>query len=59
MYFILGCAGSLLLLILFSSCGEQGLLFVQMCRLLIVVAFLVAEQELQDTWVSEVAAPRL
>ena len=27
----------------FSSCGEWGLLFVAVCGLLIVVAFLVAE----------------
>ena len=27
----------------FSSCGEQGLLFVAMCGLLIAVASLVAE----------------
>ena len=30
----------------FSSCGEQGLLFVMVCRLLIVVASLVAEHGL-------------
>ena len=30
----------------FSSCGERGLLFVAMCRLLIVVASLVAEHGL-------------
>ena len=30
----------------FSSCGEQGLLFVAVLRLLIVVAFLVAEHGL-------------
>ena len=32
---------------LFSSCGGRGLLFVAVCRLLIVVASLVAEQRLQ------------
>ena len=31
---------------LFSSCGEQGLLFVVVCRLLIAVASLVAEHRL-------------
>ena len=31
---------------LFSSCGEWGLLFVAACRLLIVVASLVAEHGL-------------
>ena len=31
----------------FSSCGEQGLLFVVVCRLLIAVASLVAEHGLQ------------
>ena len=30
----------------FSSCGEQGLLFVVVCGLLIAVASLVEEQEL-------------
>ena len=31
----------------FSSCGKQGLLFIAMCRLLIVVASLAAERRLQ------------
>ena len=43
-YFIFGCVGSSLLA--FSSCGERGLLFVAVRRLLIAVAFLVAEHEL-------------
>ena len=30
----------------FSSCGEQGLLFIAVCRLLIAVASLVAEHGL-------------
>ena len=30
----------------FSSCGERGLLFVVVCGLLIVVAYLVAEHRL-------------
>ena len=32
---------------LFSSCGEQGLLFVVVRRLLIMVVFLVAEHRLK------------
>ena len=31
---------------LFSSCGEQGLLFVAVCGVLIVVAFLAVEHRL-------------
>ena len=31
----------------FSSCGQRGLLFIVVCGLLIVVAFLVAEHRLQ------------
>ena len=30
----------------FSSCGERGLLFIAVCRLLIAVASLVAEHRL-------------
>ena len=41
---------------LFSNGGEQGLLFVAACRLLIAVASLVAEHRLQGTWASEVVA---
>ena len=33
---IFGCAGSLLLQGLFSSCGEWGLLFVAVCKLLLL-----------------------
>ena len=44
--FIFGCAGSLLLHRLFSSCDKWGLLFVTVLRLLIVVASLVAEHGL-------------
>ena len=40
--FISGCAGSLLLHVAFSSCGEQGLLFHVVHGLLIVIASLVA-----------------
>ena len=36
-----GCAKSSLLCRLFSTCGEHGLLFLAMCRLLIEVASLV------------------
>ena len=41
---------------LFSNGGEQGLLFVAACRLLIAVASLVAEHRLQGTRASEVVA---
>ena len=44
--FILGCAGSSLLCALLSSCGEQELLFVAICRLLIMVASLLVEHRL-------------
>ena len=45
--FIFGCIGSLLLHVGFlSSCGEQGLLFLVVCRLLIVVASLVVEHRI-------------
>ena len=43
---ILGCAGSLLLHELFSSCSEQGLLCIVVHQLLIAVASLVAEHRL-------------
>ena len=45
-YLFLFCVAALGLLCCtqaFSSCGEQGLLFVAVCRLLIAVASLVAE----------------
>ena len=41
--FIFGCIGPLLLRAAFSCCGERGLLFIAVCRLLIAVASLVAE----------------
>ena len=46
--FIFGCVGSFLLRtgFLFSSCGEQGLLFVAVRGLLIAVAPLVVEHGL-------------
>ena len=40
-FFSFGCNGSSLLHGLFSSCGERGLLFFAIHRLLIVVASLV------------------
>ena len=45
-YFILGCAASLLLHSLFSSCGEQGLFFLVMHGRLISVASLVCRHGL-------------
>ena len=44
--FTFGCAGSSCCAWAFSSCGEQGLLFVAVCGLLIAVASLVAEHRL-------------
>ena len=44
--FMFGCAGSLLRHRLFSSWGEQGLLFVALHKLLIVVASPVANRVL-------------
>ena len=44
--FIFGCVGSSLLRGLFSSCGEQGLLFIVVHGLLIAVASLVVEHGL-------------
>ena len=44
--FIFGCFGSLLLCTAFSSCSEQGLLFVAVRGLLTAVASLVAEHGL-------------
>ena len=38
-----GCAGSSLLLRLFSSCGEWQQLFVTMCRLLLAAASLAVD----------------
>ena len=40
----------------FSSCGEQGLLFIAVCGLLIAVSSLVAEHGLQGTRASVVVA---
>ena len=45
--FIFGCVGSLLLRRAFSSCSEQGLLFVVLRGLLTAVASLVVEHGLQ------------
>ena len=44
--FFFGCVGSFLLHMAFSSCGEQGLLFVVVRGLLIAVASLIAEHGL-------------
>ena len=44
--FIFGCVGSSLLHAAFSSCSKRGLLFIVVCRLIIVVASLVAEHGL-------------
>ena len=41
-YLFFGCAGSSLLPVGFSRCSEVGLLFVEVHKLLIVVASLVA-----------------
>ena len=43
----------------FSSCGERGPLFLALCRLLTVVASLVAEHELWGVRASVVVAPKL
>ena len=40
-YIFFGCIGSCCCAQAFSSCGEQGLLFVEECRFLIAVASLV------------------
>ena len=48
-FFILGCAGSSLPRRLFSSCGEWGLLFVEVCGLLLAVPSLLAEHGLPST----------
>ena len=42
MYVCIGCVGSSLLRVDFSSCGERGLLFVVVRRLLIAAASFVA-----------------
>ena len=44
--FIFVCAGASLLCRLFSGCGDQGLLFVAMPRLLIEVASLIVAHRL-------------
>ena len=44
--FILGCPGSLLLHVAFSSCSEWRLLFIVVHGLLIVVASLIVERRL-------------
>ena len=54
-FFFLGCVGSLLLHVGFS-CGEWGLIFFAVRRLLIAVASLVAEHGLEGAQASEVVA---
>ena len=44
--FIFGCVVSLFCVWVFSSCGEWGLLFVEVLSLLIVVASLIVEHRL-------------
>ena len=51
--FIFGCAASLLLLGLSSSCGEGGSSLVSGCRLLIAAVSLVAECGLQACWLQQ------
>ena len=46
MYLFFVCAGSSLLLRLFSSCGDQGLHYIDVARLLIAVASLVVVEAL-------------
>ena len=48
--FIFGFAGSLLLLQLFASWGDGGLLFLAVPGLLLGVASQVAEHRLWSTW---------
>ena len=47
--FIFGCAGSLLLRGVFSSCSKQGLLIIALHSLLIAGASFVAEHRLKGT----------
>ena len=44
---------------LFSTCGERGLVFVAVRRLLIAVASLIVEHRPSGAWASVVAALRL
>ena len=55
-YLFFGCAGSLLLCGLFSSCDEWGLLFNCSVLASYCVPSLIAEHGLQGTWTSVVAA---
>ena len=45
-FFFFGCSGSSLLWA-FSGCGEHGLLFVPICRLLIAAVSLAVEHRLK------------
>ena len=51
--YIFGCVGCSWVRRLFSSCREQGLLFIAVHGLLIVVASLVAEHECQGAQVQQ------
>ena len=51
-YLFIGCAGSVLLCGLFSSCSQRGLLSRVGNRLLIAMASLVTEHGLQGPWAS-------
>ena len=55
-YFFFGYAGSLLLRGLFLSSREQGLLFVAVCGLLIVVTARLAGHRLSGAWASGAVA---
>ena len=54
--FAFGCAGSLLLRGLFSSCSERGLLFIALCRLLIGSGFFCCRAQAPRHRASVVAA---
>ena len=49
-FIIFDCAASFCYLLVFCSCGRQGLLFVAACRLLIVVESLFAERGFWGVW---------
>ena len=56
-YYLLGGAGSLLLLGVFSSCGERGPLCLRVHGLLTAAASLVAERGLQGVWAEWLSVP--
>ena len=55
-YLIFGCPGPCCWAWAFSGCSEQGLLFIEVCRLLIAMASLVAEHRLWAAQASVVGA---